>query len=82
LASSFLVFETTHSVIEPESDSVAFNIKVIQHLQTQVAPEIFDPVAAYDGRKNMFAARDLPLGPTDSGSVSQFVFMLIFSLFY
>jgi eukaryotic translation initiation factor 2C len=59
-------------VIEPESESVAFNIKVIQHLQTQVAPEIFTPVAAFDGRKSMFAARDLPLGPTHSGSVSYF----------
>ncbi|KAF7770313.1 hypothetical protein Agabi119p4_6287 [Agaricus bisporus var. burnettii] len=57
-------------VIEPESESVAFNIKVITHLQTEIAPEIFTPNAGFDGKKNMFAARELPLGPTDSGNWS------------
>lgn len=56
-------------MIDPESESVAFNIKVIKHLQTVVDPTTFNPLAAYDGRKNMFAARELPLGPSSSASV-------------
>jgi len=35
---------------------------IIKALQTQVAPTIFTPRAVYDGRKNMFAVRELPFG--------------------
>lgn len=41
-------------------------MELIDHLQKIDAPEVFTPPAAYDGRKNMFAPRELPLG--DSGS--------------
>ncbi|KAF5361966.1 hypothetical protein D9756_002190 [Leucocoprinus leucothites] len=54
--------------ITPESDSVKFNMKVIRYLQTHVDPDTFTPRAVYDGRKNMFAARVLPLGTEDSAS--------------
>jgi eukaryotic translation initiation factor 2C len=35
---------------------------IIKQLQYVVAPSIFTPRAVYDGRKNMFAARELPFG--------------------
>lgn len=37
---------------------------LIKQLQTIVAPQIFAPRAVYDGRKNIFAARELPFGET------------------
>lgn len=49
---------------------------LIRHLQENVAPDIFTPPAAYDGRKNMFAPRLLPF---ENGATSQEV--LIFSHF-
>jgi eukaryotic translation initiation factor 2C len=33
---------------------------LIRHLQEVAAPNIFTPPAVYDGRKNMFAIRELP----------------------
>lgn len=39
---------------------------IIKSLQTNAAPEIFTPRAVYDGRKNMFAVRELPFGETGS----------------
>jgi len=42
---------------------------IIRVLQTQVAPTIFTPRAVYDGRKNMFAARELPFGDTKQQEV-------------
>jgi eukaryotic translation initiation factor 2C len=42
---------------------------IIRALQTQVAPTIFTPRAVYDGRKNMFAARELPFGDTGQQEV-------------
>ena len=38
---------------------------IIKALQTRVAPTVFTPRAVYDGRKNLFTARELPFG--DSG---------------
>ncbi|KAJ3552291.1 hypothetical protein NP233_g12914 [Leucocoprinus birnbaumii] len=55
------------SEIKPENESFRFNMRVIRHLQTQVDPETFTPLAVYDGRRMMFAARELPLGPQHSG---------------
>ena len=43
---------------------------LIARMQTQLAPEIFTPRAVYDGRKNLFAPRQLPFGNTDSRDVS------------
>lgn len=48
------------------------NMDLIKQLQTVVAPEVFTPPAVYDGRKNMFAARELPLGPTGSHEVHDY----------
>lgn len=42
---------------------------LIKTLQTQVAPQIFTPRAVYDGRKNMFAIRELPFGGSSSQEV-------------
>ncbi|PBL02679.1 argonaute-like protein [Armillaria gallica] len=56
------------------------NMELIKELQTTTAPAIFTPRAVYDGRKNLFAARELPfdganymefsvtLPPTDASS--------------
>jgi eukaryotic translation initiation factor 2C len=38
---------------------------IIKELQTVVAPTIFTPRAVYDGRKNMFAVRELPFGDSN-----------------
>ncbi|RPD77221.1 argonaute-like protein [Lentinus tigrinus ALCF2SS1-7] len=42
------------------------NMEIVKRLQKVVAPEVFTPPAVYDGRKNMFAPRQLSLGPTDA----------------
>ncbi|KAF9270096.1 argonaute-like protein [Marasmius fiardii PR-910] len=47
------------------------NMEVITALQTRAAPNIFTPPAVYDGRKNMFAARELPLTIGPDGIPSQ-----------
>jgi eukaryotic translation initiation factor 2C len=48
---------------------------LIKQLQTVVAPQIFTPRAVYDGRKNIFAARELPFGETGTKEES-FLFFL------
>lgn len=45
------------------------NLDIIQSLQTVVAPDIFTPRCVYDGRKNIFAIRQLPFGDSDSREV-------------
>ncbi|KAI0766861.1 argonaute-like protein [Trametes elegans] len=55
-----------YDVIGP-SDRVLparMNLEIVQRLQTVVAPEVFTPRVVYDGRKNVFAARELPFGPS------------------
>ncbi|KAI0696653.1 argonaute-like protein [Cerioporus squamosus] len=42
------------------------NMEIIKRLQTVVAPDVFTPRVVYDGRKNIFAPRKLPFGPTDT----------------
>ena len=37
------------------------NMDMIHRLQNDVAPEVFTPRCAYDGRKNMYTTRKLPL---------------------
>jgi hypothetical protein len=37
------------------------NFEIINHLQTQVAPDVFASPGVYDGRKNLFTAVELPL---------------------
>ncbi|RDX47695.1 argonaute-like protein [Lentinus brumalis] len=47
-----------------------FNMEIIKRLQTVIAPEVFTPRVVYDGRKNIFASRRLPLGPADTREFS------------
>jgi eukaryotic translation initiation factor 2C len=52
----------THgTVILPSEKTLParLNMDLITALQTKVAPQIFTPRAVYDGRKNLFAAREL-----------------------
>jgi eukaryotic translation initiation factor 2C len=44
-------------------------MELIKKLQNDVAPQVFTPHAVFDGRKNMFAARVLPLGPANAATV-------------
>ncbi|KAF8627134.1 hypothetical protein AX17_006353 [Amanita inopinata Kibby_2008] len=53
-------------VVAPDTLPSRFNMKLMQHLQTHVAPDIFTPLVVYDGKKNVFSPRLLPLGPTNS----------------
>ena len=46
-----------------------FNMELIARLQNTIAPEVFTPRAVYDGRRNLFAPRRLPLGPTGTKEV-------------
>uniref|UniRef100_A0A8H8CLR0 Argonaute-like protein n=1 Tax=Psilocybe cubensis TaxID=181762 RepID=A0A8H8CLR0_PSICU len=38
------------------------NMDIIESLQFRIAPAIFTPRCVYDGRKNIFAVRELPFG--------------------
>ena len=64
---------TVHPDIVIDSGSKTFparlNMEIIKRLQTVAAPDVFTPRAVYDGRKNMFAPRKLPLGPNDTREV-------------
>lgn len=63
-------------VILPAEKSlpIRLNMELITALQTRVAPEIFTPPAAYDGRKNIFAAKELKFaGGARSQEVSVFI---------
>lgn len=44
-------------------------MELIDKLQSELAPDTFKPRAVYDGRKNMFSPKQLPLGPTNSKEV-------------
>lgn len=52
-------------VISPSEKTLParLNMELITTLQLKVAANIFTPRAVYDGRKNLFAARELPFGP-------------------
>lgn len=52
---------------------VELNLDLIRTLQERVAPTIFAPRVAYDGRKNMFASRSLNLFG-DSQTVSRLLY--------
>ncbi|EJF61200.1 argonaute-like protein [Dichomitus squalens LYAD-421 SS1] len=49
-------------VISPSEKTLParLNMEIIKRLQSDIAPDVFTPRAVYDGRKNMFAARELP----------------------
>jgi len=48
-------------------------MRIIKELQYTVAPEIFTPRAAYDGRKNLFSMRVYPFGDKDSQDVRSLI---------
>ncbi len=52
------------SVISPSEKTLParLNMEIIERMQTVISPQTFTPRAVYDGRKNMFAARQLPFG--------------------
>ncbi|KAF8076456.1 argonaute-like protein [Lyophyllum atratum] len=51
-----------YDVISPSEKTLParLNMDLIRVLQTEVAPQVFTPRGVYDGRKNLFAARELP----------------------
>jgi eukaryotic translation initiation factor 2C len=55
--------------IDPSTLPSRLNMELIKKLQKEVAANIFTPPAVFDGRKNMFAARELPLGPANAKTV-------------
>ncbi|KAJ8519388.1 hypothetical protein ONZ45_g3684 [Pleurotus djamor] len=57
-----------YDVISPSEKTLParLNMDLITRLQTVTAPQIFTPRGVYDGRKNMFIARELPFGDTGS----------------
>ena len=67
-----IFFFILHLVIMPSEKVLParLNMDLIKQLQTNVAPQIFTPRAVYDGRKNLFAIRELPFGPEGSKEVS------------
>ncbi|RDB22690.1 Protein argonaute-2 [Hypsizygus marmoreus] len=60
-----LLFTTISPVVISPSEKTLparLNMDLIKELQSSVAPQIFTPPVVYDGRKNIFAARELPFG--------------------
>jgi hypothetical protein len=45
-------------------------MEIITTLQTKIAPQVFTPRAVYDGRKNLFAAKELPFGESGMKEVN------------
>lgn len=58
-------------IIRPDEKTLParLNMEIIDRLQTKIAPQVFTPRAVYDGRKNLFAARELPFGEARSQEV-------------
>ncbi|KAI0638149.1 argonaute-like protein [Trametes polyzona] len=61
-----------YDVISPSEKTLParLNMEIIDKLQKNIAPQVFTPRAVYDGRKNMFAARQLPFGPSGEFDVT------------
>ncbi|CAE6485724.1 unnamed protein product [Rhizoctonia solani] len=62
---------TFHHYDDIKSDKampVKWNQELIRVLQERIAPTVFTPRAVYDGRKNLFASRRLPLAGGDGDS--------------
>ncbi|TFK64153.1 argonaute-like protein [Pluteus cervinus] len=53
-------------VVTPDNLPSQRNMEIMKELQAVVAPQIFTPPVAYDGRKNVFASRKLTLGDNDT----------------
>ncbi|KAF8197479.1 argonaute-like protein [Pholiota molesta] len=57
-----------YDAITPDRFPARFNMELFDRLQKVVAPQVFAIPAVYDGRKNAFTMKPLPLGPTDSAT--------------
>jgi hypothetical protein len=55
--------------ITPDTLPARVNGELIKKLQTEVAPTVFSPKVVYDGRKNIFSTRLLPLGASNTAEV-------------
>ncbi|KAL6309673.1 argonaute-like protein [Sparassis latifolia] len=64
-----------YDVISPSEKTLParLNMELIAKLQNVVAPEIFTPRAVYDGRKNLFAVRQLPFGESGAREFDVYV---------
>lgn len=71
-------------IIRPDEKTLParLNMEIIDRLQTKFAPQVFTPRAVYDGRKNLFAARELPFGEARSQEVRASVCCFIFHPIY
>jgi len=56
---------STVAVVEPDKFPARFNLELFKRLQ-ETEGGIFNPKVVYDGKKNVFSPRELPLG--ESGS--------------
>ncbi|PPQ91938.1 hypothetical protein CVT25_000981 [Psilocybe cyanescens] len=54
-----------YDVVDPDKLPARLNMKLFKVLQEQDR-DVFEPKIVYDGRKNAFAPRELPLGPNGS----------------
>ncbi|EIW61996.1 argonaute-like protein [Trametes versicolor FP-101664 SS1] len=61
-----------YDVISPSEKTLParLNMEIIEKMQTAISPQTFTPRAVYDGRKNMFAARQLPFGASGEFDVT------------
>ncbi len=70
---SRVLLDVSFIVILPSEKTLParLNMELIKELQTTTAPAIFTPRAVYDGRKNLFAARELPFDGANYMEVCQ-----------
>ncbi|KAF5311527.1 hypothetical protein D9611_011545 [Ephemerocybe angulata] len=61
-----------YDVVTPDALPARVNLAIIKTLQADVAPHIFTPRGAYDGRKNLFCTTQLRLGPNGDEGVQEF----------
>lgn len=64
-------------IIRPDEKTLLarLNMQIIDRLQTKFAPQVFTPRAVYDGRKNLFAARELPFGESRTQEVRGYIML-------
>ncbi|KAG8837222.1 hypothetical protein FRC18_009742 [Serendipita sp. 400] len=62
-----------YDVIHPSEKTLPakLNFDIIESMQSKCFPQIFTPRCVYDGRKNLFASRDIPF-PGDSTTQHEF----------
>lgn len=75
---SLLLSSHPFPVISPADKALPakLNLDIIKELQNSIT-DVFNPKAVYDGRKNMFSIRPLPLGKRDNkGQATESVCLL------